>query len=173
MTDHLTPPGGNPATAPLDGTDRTLLREVATLLETVDPVPTDLVERIRFALALDEMYDEVAEMTRMQEDALAVRTELELAGATRTETLTFSAERLTAMVTVSGTGPGRVRLDGWVSPVGARRITLRMQSAEHVVTCDESGRFVVDDLRSGFVQLVFHPLVASDEGLVVTPLFKL
>ena len=173
MTDHLTPDGGDPAAAALDDSDRSLLREVANLLETVDPVPTDLVERIRFALALDEMYDEVAEMTRLQEDALAVRTELELAGATRTETLTFSAERLTCMVTVTATGPGRVRLDGWISPVGVHQVTVRMQGSERALTSDENGRFVADGLRSGFVQLVFHPVAPSEDGLVVTPLFKL
>ena len=173
MTDDLTPGGGaDTAGAPLDATDRAVLAEVARMLVTVDPVPDDLVERLQFALALDEVYDEVASVTRVLDDALAVRTDL--ADATRTETLTFSAERLTAMVTVSTAGPGRVRLDGWISPAGVRRIALRMQGDDREVRSDESGRFVADDLREGFVQLVFHPLSGDDDdGLVVTPLFKL
>ena len=172
MTDDLTPGGppaeGPPSTRP---TSR-LLADVATMLDTVDPVPDDLVQRIQFALALDEVYDEVARMSRVHDDALAVRTEL--TDATRTETLTFSAERLTAMVTLSAAAPGRVRIDGWVSPPGVRRVGLRMQGLDDEVHTDESGRFVADAVREGFVQLVFHPLGPDDDGgLVVTPLFKL
>ena len=172
MTEDLTPGGSSAETSPLDASDLGLLADVATLLHTVDPVPDDLVERIRFALALDEVYDEVARMSRLPQDALAVRTEL--TDATRTETLTFSAERLTAMVTVSAAAPGRVRIDGWVSPPGVRRVSLRMQGLDDEEHTDESGRFVADAVREGFVQLVFHPLGPDDPGgLVVTPLFKL
>ena len=89
------------AARPLDTTDEALLREVAQLLVDVDPVPEDLVQRIQFSLALDEMYAEVAAITRMPLDAMAVRGE---ATGTRTETLTFSAQRLSAMVTVSRVG---------------------------------------------------------------------
>jgi hypothetical protein len=171
MTDDLTPRGTPAETAGLDATDQLLLDDVAALLDTVDPVPADLVERVQFALALDEVFDEVARVSRVQDDALAVRTEL--TDATRTETLTFSAERLTAMVTLSAAGPGRVRFDGWVSPEGVRRVSLRRQGSADEVLTDESGRFVVDLVREGFVQLVFHPLGPDDDsGLVVTPLFK-
>ncbi len=37
-----------------------LLSEVAALLDEVDPMPADLVERVQFSLALDEVYAEVA-----------------------------------------------------------------------------------------------------------------
>jgi hypothetical protein len=169
MTDHLTP-DGTAAAARLDASDQALLDGVASMLDVVDPVPADLVQRVQFALALDEIYDEVARISRVQDDALAVRTEL--TEATRTETLTFSAERLTAMVTLSAAGPGRVRLDGWVSPRGVRRVDLRGQGHGEQVRTDESGRFVADGVRAGFLQLVFHPLGRDDHGLVVTPLFK-
>jgi hypothetical protein len=172
MTDLTPHVGPDPAQAPLDATDEAVLAEVATMLDDIDPVPADLVERVQFALALDAMYDEVAQMTRVRDDALAVRTDL--ADAVRTETLTFSAERLTAMVTISGSGPGLVRIDGWVTPAGVRQVSLRMQGSDREVTCDESGRFVADGVREGFVQLVFHPTDTEDDGgLVVTPLFKL
>lgn len=173
--DDLTPDGTGSAEAPLDQSDVALLGHVATMLDVADPVPDDLVERIQFSLALDEVFAEVAEMTRVLDDALAVRTDL--TEATRTETLTFSAERLTAMVTLSPAGVGRVRIDGWVTPAGVRTVALRMQGEDLAVQTDESGRFVADDVREGFVQLVFHPLdgESTDDGggLVVTPLFKL
>jgi hypothetical protein len=172
MTDDVFGTGGRAtADSPLDATDLALLADVAAMLEVADPMPTDLVQRVQFALALDEVFEEVAQMSRVPDDALAVRTDL--ADATRTETVTFSADRLTSMVTLTRIGPGRVRIDGWVTPTGVRRIALRMQGADVSVTSDESGRFVADDLREGFVQLVFHPLESESDGLVVTPLFKL
>ena len=169
MTDKITPGGSDP-TLPLDGSDEAVLAEVAAMLQTLDPMPEDLVERMQFAIALDEVFDEVAEMTRVLDDALAVRSDI--TDAVRTQTVTFSAERLTAMVTLSESGPGRVRIDGWISPAGVRRVGVRMQGADLDVNSDESGRFVVQDLREGFVQLVFHP-TGDETGLVVTPLFKL
>src|SRR5919112_6439227 len=99
MTDDDFPQGLDPAVVaaaeePLDALDEAVLREVAALLEDVDPVPDDLVHRVQFALALDEVYAEVARVTRLPQDALAVRSDPDT--ATRTETVTFSAERFTA-----------------------------------------------------------------------------
>jgi hypothetical protein len=169
MTDERRLPD---ADRPLDASDLRLLHDIALMYDEADPVPDDLVDRVRFALALDEVFEEVAEMTREPADASGVRSDL--AGAVRSDTLTFSSERLTAMVTLSpGTG-GRVRIDGWVSPLGRRRVDVRMQGSQQQVRTDEAGRFAVDDLRESFVQLVFHALDDDhDDELVVTPLFKL
>lgn len=172
MIDDDMPQGADLADRPLDATDTDLLTEVAALYDDVDPVPADLVDRVKFALALDEVYDEVAQITRVPVDAAAVRSGL--ADAVCTDTLTFAAAHLSAMVTVTRSGTGRVRVDGWVSPLGERRVSIRMQGTAVDTVTDDSGRFVVDDLREGFAQLVFHP--REDEGadgLVVTPLFKL
>jgi hypothetical protein len=172
MTDERQTPGADLADQPLDGVDAALLGEVADLYDAVDPVPAHLVERVRFSLALDEVFDEVAQITRMPADTASVRTDL--ADTVHTDTLTFAAERLTAMVTVSRAGAGRVRVDGWVIPVGERWVNVRMQGTDLKVLADAGGRFVVEDLREGFVQFVFHPRDGEDpSGLVVTPLFKL
>lgn len=172
MTDEGRAPGADLADQPLDAVDIALLAEVAELYDTADPVPVDLVDRVRFSLALDEVFYEVAQITRMPADTASVRTSL--ADAVRTDTLSFAAEQLSAMVTVSRAGVGRVRVDGWVTPPGERRVTVRMQGSEMEVLVDADGRFVADDLRAGFVQLVFHPLPDEDgTGPVVTPLFKL
>jgi hypothetical protein len=158
----------------LDAADAAILAEVRELYGTTDQVPADLVERVNFSLALDEMFDEVARMTRVPMDSLAVRGE---ATGTRTETLTFSADRLTAMVTVSRVGPGQLRLDGWLAPPGAWRVRLRLQGKgerEREEVADEQGRFSFEGLAEGFGQLSFHP-VDDDaaENAVVTPLFQL
>jgi hypothetical protein len=162
---------------PLDDVDAEILGELRATYDALDPVPEDLVERVKFSLALDEMYEEVARMTRVPLEELAVRGDP--TPGTRTETLTFSAERLTAMVTVSRTGPGRLRLDGWLAPSETCRVRLRIQGASTRETVsDQDGRFSFEDLDEGFGQLSFHPLEdesGDDDGqnAVVTPLFQL
>ncbi len=159
MTDERQTPGPDPADEPLDDVDFALLGEIAALYEAMDPVPPGLVERVRFSLALDEVFGEVAQLTRVPADAAGVRTEL--VDAVRANTLSFAAESLTAMVTVSRSGVGRVRLDGWLAPDGVRSVHVRMQGAAVEVLADEDGRFVVEDLREGFVQLVFHVIITD------------
>ena len=176
MTDDDFPHGVDPAVAaaaeePMDAIDDAVLREVALLLEQVDPVPADLVERVQFSLALDEVYAEVAHITRLSDDALAVRGEPDT--GTRTETLTFSAERLTAMVTVSRAAPEQVRLDGWLAPAAVLRIRVRMQEGSADTVSDESGRFVLEGLPEGFAQLTFEPVQGAAGERIVTPLFQL
>lgn len=176
MTNDDFPAGVSPtveawASAPLDADDEALLAEVSAAMNAFDPVPADLVERVQFALALDELYAEVAEITRVPEDALAVRSD-PVTGM-RTETLTFSAESLTAMVTVTRSGSELVRVDGWVAPPGRRRVVCRMQEGSQEVVTDESGRFVFEDLPEGFAQLTFGDAESEDGASVVTPLFQL
>ena len=175
MTNDDFPAGVSPEVAraaaePLDETDLALLVEVAAALDLADPVPDDLVARISFSLALDEVYAEVAAITRVPDDALAVRSDP--AAGMRTETLTFAAERLTAMVTVTRTGADEVRLDGWIAPAAAVRVLLRMQEGTQEVDSDEAGRFVVEGVPEGFAQLTFVP-VGDEASTVVTPLFQL
>jgi len=157
----------------LDDTDATTLAAVRALYDATDPVPADLVERVHFSLALDEMFEEVARMTRVPLDTLAVRGDQST--GTRTETLTFSADRLTAMVTVSRVAPGQLRLDGWLAPPGQWRVRLRLQGkGARDEVADEQGRFSFDGLDEGFGQLSFHPVDDDDvENAVVTPLFQL
>jgi len=163
------------AQQPLDDVDAATLDQIKAVYDAADPVPEDLVQRISFSLALDEMFDEVAAMTRVPLDALATRSDP--APGTRTETLTFSADRLTAMVTVSRVALGRLRLDGWLAPPEACEIRLRIQEGgTHEVMADAQGRFSLDDLPEGFGQLSFHPTGGSEEeadNTVVTPLFQL
>jgi len=157
----------------LDDVDATTLAELRAAYDEADPVPPDLVDRVRFSLALGDMFAEVARMTRVPLEALAVRSEQ--AAGTRTETLTFSADRVTAMVTVSRLGADGLRLDGWLAPPEAFRVRLRLQGREPLETVvDESGRFSFDGLDEGFGQLSFHPLDdEAPENAVVTPLFQL
>ena len=176
MTDDDFPQGLDAAVEtaaeqPVDALDEAVLREVALLLAQVDPVPDDLVGRVQFSLALDEVYAEVARITRLSTDALAVRGDPDT--TTRTETLTFSAARFTAMVTVSRAAPEQVRLDGWLAPAAVLRVRVRMQEGTAETVSDESGRFVLEGLPEGFAQLTFEPVEGDAGDTVVTPVFQL
>lgn len=168
----------------LDDVDTATLDDIRAVYDETDPVPADLVDRIKFSLALDEMFDEVARMTRVPQDALATRSDP--AQETRTETLTFSADRLTAMVTVNRVALGKLRLDGWIAPAEPCEVRLRIQGGEdREVLADAHGRFSFDELDEGFGQLSFHSISNSadresseaagegTENSVVTPLFQL
>jgi hypothetical protein len=161
----------NLADRPLDATDVALLAEIAELYDAVDPVPAGLTDRLAFSLALDEVYAEVAAVTRVTTDLAGVRSEQ---ADVRTQTMSFSAESLTIMVTVTHTGPDTVRLDGWVAPAAPLPVRLRMIEGRHHTLADESGRFVFTDLPNGFVQLMFGAGGGDDGGQVVgTPSFEL
>lgn len=161
----------NPADRPLDSTDDALLAELAELYDTVDPLPGGLTDRLSFSLALDEVYAEVAAMTRVTADVAGVRSEQ---ADVRTQTMSFSAEALTIMVTVTHTGPDQVRLDGWVAPAAPLPVRLRMVEGRYHTLADDSGRFVFTDLPNGFVQLMFGAGGGDDGGqVVVTPSFEL
>lgn len=163
----------------LDEEDAAILAGVRQLYSEADPVPVDLVDRVLFSVALDEMFDEVAWLTRVPMEASAVR------GADvsmRTETLTFAADSLTAMVTVTRTPTGGLRLDGWLSPPAAYRVHLRIQGGGEAETrADAEGRFGFDGLADGLAQLGFYPVPADSEPdepegpahTVVTPVFEL
>ena len=155
---------------PLDEADAATLRLVRETYQVADPMPGDLVERVRFAVALDAMFEEVARMTRVPVDAMAVRSET---AGMRAQTLTFSAERLTAMVTVARSSRGGLRLDGWVAPPTLLRVALRPQDGPvQELTADEEGRFSFDQLDEGFAQLRFYD-EEDPENAVVTPVFQL
>lgn len=156
----------------IDEADLATLALLAQAFDELDPVPAGLVDRLRFGLALDEMLAEVAELTRVPDDAMAVRGDS--SAPVRTQTLTFDAEAVTAMVTVQRISADRLRVDGWLAPAAPMRIRLRMQGERRQTLADESGRFSFDSLPEGFAQLTFHP--AEPEGadaVVVTPLFEL
>ena len=160
------------AEQPLDDADAATLEQVRQLYAEVDPLPAGLVDRVWFSLALTEVFDEVAEMTRVPLADLAVRGGDD---SMRSETLTFSADQLDVLVTVTGVAPGSVRVDGWLTPAAAYRVRLRVQGrGEQEMQASDQGRFGFEDVREGTGQLSFA--LTADAGTsrtVVTPVFAL
>ncbi len=158
------------ANEPLDVTDQAILDQVRAVHSLVDPPPSDLDERVRFAIALENVDVEVA---RLVEDLLVGSG---ARGTERTRTITFDGDSRTIMVTMVDTPDGRVRVDGWLAPAARLRVELRLAGAapdapatSEIVVSDDSGRFVFDGVAHGLAQLLVHPIDEGDATRVATP----
>lgn len=160
-----------------DSPDDQLLDRLRDAWLRADPVPATLAERALFAVRLEGLDAELAALV----DSLAL---VGARSATRPDetpqlvrTVTFSSDSLTATVTLSDAAAGTTRLDGWLAPAEALRVEVRRQDrAGTEVFADADGRFVVDGLVRGLVQLVFHPVTGTDGALrtpVATPPVRL
>jgi hypothetical protein len=151
------------AAQPLDDFDSTVLDTIAEVFRAADPVPAGLTEDIKFALTVQAMHAEVAELQRVGAESALARSEY-----TQTQTLTFSAEALSVMVTMSPIDADEVRVDGWVtghdSPV---RVEIRAGTRTITAEVDDDGRFTVDPAPRGLVRFVFLP--EGDVRPVITP----
>ncbi|MEO3867924.1 hypothetical protein ABGB18_03745 [Nonomuraea sp. B12E4] len=128
--------------------DQVLIDGIAEVYGLVDPVPTTLVERLQFALALESPDFEIL---RPYEDAVlpaGVR------GGEESRTITFDSEILTIMISVSARDGGAVRVDGWLAPPGDHLVELRTSGGTTTVRADDQGRFVLDAVPRGLSQLV-------------------
>ncbi len=157
------PPG---AADLIDESDLAILDGMRDLFEATDPMPGDLVDRIRFALALENLDVDV--FRRFEEP--------ELVGAARgheeSRTITFDSESLTIMVSITPAGYDVVRLDGWLAPPGGHEVELRTARGPLTTMADKQGRFALDDVPHGLAQLVVRPIDHQPSTLarsVVTP----
>ncbi|MDT7726276.1 MAG: hypothetical protein QOI21_2852 [Actinomycetota bacterium] len=145
----------------ISSADQILLADLRRMLDVTDPPPGDLVQRVQFAIALENLDVEVARWERM--DALSgVR------GGGQ-GTITFTVSDLTVMINLTKVGQ-RHRIDGWLVPAGEYGVEVRV--AEHgstSTTADEGGRFVLDEVPCGTTQIVVTVGDVSCRRTVVTP----
>jgi hypothetical protein len=135
----------------LTGGDAELLDRLQAMWETNDPMPAGLIERVTFAIGLDDLD---VEMMRLTEEILVPAG---ARGAEHVRTITFGGDSITVMVTVSQERPDSFRLDGWLAPAAALSIELRRTEASVSASSDEDGRFVFENVPPGLAQLVLHP----------------
>ena len=151
------------AAQPLDDLDRSILEAVAEVFRAADPVPAGLTEDIKFALTVQAMHAEVAELQRVGAEGALARSEY-----TQTQTLTFSAEAISVMVTMSPIDADEVRVDGWVTGHDSGvRVELRAGTRIVGAEVDDDGRFTIDPAPRGLVRFVFLP--DGDVRPVITP----
>ncbi|GLY63858.1 carboxypeptidase regulatory-like domain-containing protein [Amycolatopsis taiwanensis] len=141
--------------------DEALFAELSRIIDLVDPPPAGLVERVQFALELEDLDVEVARWERAGQLA-GVRSSVDQG------TITFSVSDLTVMINLTKIGRFH-RIDGWLVPGGRHGVEVRV--ADHgstSTTADEDGRFVLEDVPHGVTQIVIS--VAGFGGrTVVTP----
>jgi hypothetical protein len=152
------------AAEPIDDLDVAALRRMAGIYDALDPVPRGMIERIQFAMTLEALHAEVAELQHSAGLA-GVRS----GEATETQTVTFTSPSLTTMVTITPTGADEVRIDGWVAPGAVLDVELRVVGSVLTTRSDGDGRFVFDAVPRGMAQFVLRPLEGSSHPPVVTP----
>lgn len=152
------------AAQPIDDHDEVLLGRVRDVFAAADPVPDGLVERLQFAITLDALHAELAELQRM-DGLVGAR-----GGATSdVQTVTFSSQNMTIMITATPVGPDRVRIDGWVADGADLTVELRTTAGPLTVVADIDGRFVFEDVVRGMAQFVVRRPEGSTLPAVVTP----
>lgn len=144
--------GSNESAAPdapgfLDDIDLGILDEIEGLYTAADPLPAGLVDRVRFALALEEVN---AEVLRLQEENELVAARGDESG----RIITFSNSSLSVMIRVVGVTDDSVRVDGWLAPPAAHRVTARIEQGQLEVTADDQGRFVFEQMPTGMTQFI-------------------
>ncbi len=160
----------------LDDIDFAILHEVRDLADLVDPVPTELVDKVKFALTVQALDAELAEL--MASPLVQVRSQ----DVALAQSITFTSSTLSLMISVSEERDGTIRLDGWVTQGGAQ-IELHVDPApfgilavppQRVVEAEATGRFVIDGLTHGrFVFVVRQHPERPSERPVVTPAMEL
>src|SRR6478609_8248622 len=153
----------------IDARDIANLHHVRDLFGHADPVPSDLAERIKFAITVHALHAEVAEL--MDSALLTTR------GA-ETKVEPTPAASVSLMVSA---GPAdsddddaddRVRVDGWVTAPGAQIEAVTTEGSSTVIS-DANGRFVLDDLPHGPVHFVVTDPGNEDMRPVITPTIQI
>jgi hypothetical protein len=172
MTDDQPRPGSieELESAPIDEADGHALATLRRIYELGDPVPPTLLDRVKFAITLDDLEAEVARLQREADPELVARSEDVL----KAQTVTFTSETLTTMVTITPLSTGGVRIDGWASPGALLDVELRIGEETQHVVADEDGRFVFEHVGHGFAQFVLRQNdPAEGDHPVITPAIEI
>lgn len=158
-------------TGPLDAHDDAVLTAVAELYAGADPVPADLVDRIRFAISLEDLDSEVMRLTgEVMVDAAMARSGPGEVDEVRS--ITFDCASLSIMISVTVADDDTVRIDGWLAPPGPHRVEVRTVAGPVSTVADEHGRFVAERIVRGLAQLVVRTAADGGQGAgrsVMTP----
>lgn len=149
----------------IDARDFSNLQAVRDLFAHADPVPADLTERMKFAISVQTLHAEVAELM----DTALLSTRGASGGereAAATESVTFTAASVSLMVTVT-TDPqtGLLTIDGYLTAPAARVEAVTAEETRSV-NPDASGRFVLHHLDHGPVHFV---IVTEPDNPAVRP----
>lgn len=150
---------------PLDDTDVRVLHDLRHLHAELDPMPGALTDDVKFALTVQALHAEVADLQRLESGLTGVRS----VDYTRATTFTFTGGAFTTMVSVIETAPGELRIDGWLTG-GDATVELRERQRSSSVDVEDEGRFAFEGVQRGLVQFVLYPKgQGADATPVITP----
>lgn len=155
------------ATEPIDTLDETIVESVREVHEALDPMPGELLDRIKFAMSVASLEAEVAEI--VSDAGLAT---VRGADYDRADTVTFASDGLSVMVSIEHTGSSRADIAGWVSE-GDVEVELRERSRTRTTTADEDGRFTFAGVERGLVNFVLRRRSGEATPPIITPAIEL
>lgn len=150
---------------PMDDLDSAILDGIRELFAQADPMPADLPEQIKFALAVHRLEAEVACIVSEDEPRLAA-----VRGEEHSRTITFDADSLTIMIRIDRNTDGTLRIDGWLAPPQRREVELQTTADPQRAASDDQGRFAFTRVPHGTARLVVTAPAGGPGGPpVVTP----
>ncbi len=124
--------------------DDDLLRLLRAALEEADPVPPEVLAMAKAAPDLAGLDAELAELVHDSDEAL-----VGVRGSGSARQLDFASEAVDLVVVLSG-----AELTGQLVPASAVAVELvRAGTVVRTATCDDLGRFRIEDLPAGPLRL--------------------
>jgi hypothetical protein len=155
------------AAEPLDAVDLHLLDALRHVHEEVDPVPGDLVDRVKFAMTVAALEAEVAEIVSSATLETVRGTDYD-----RADTVTFASDGLSVMVSIEHGASTRADIVGWVSEADVE-VELRERGRTRTAVADEEGRFTFTGVERGLVNFVLRRRGDAGSPPIITPAIEL
>jgi hypothetical protein len=150
----------------LDDVDTAILTQVHALHESIDPVPDDLADKVKFAMTVAGLEAELAEIVTASSLTTVRGTDYD-----RADTVTFASDGVSVMVSIENPASTKVDLVGWVSE-GDVEVELRERGRTRTTTTDGEGRFTFGGVERGLVNFVLRR-AAEDAPPIITPAIEL
>ena len=155
------------AAEPLDAVDLHLLDALRHIHEDLDPVPGDLVDRVKFAMTVAALEAEVAEIVSSATLETVRGTDYD-----RADTVTFASDGLSVMVSIEHGATTKTDIVGWVSETGVE-VELRERGRTRTAVVDDEGRFTFTGVERGLVNFVLRRTTDAASPPIITPAIEL